>query len=114
MQEMSFTKAAAAASICDGPRTARSTGFPPGTRSWAEAELKKRELEDQLAGRITESNHGARLLADAIEIFKADKKNQGITADVLGRYNRELERLEGFAAGRRVFTVPRTHAGIAH
>jgi site-specific recombinase XerD len=45
------------------------------------------------------------LLADAIEIFKADKKNQRITADVFGRYNRELERLEGFAAGKRVFTV---------
>ncbi|HKD84005.1 MAG TPA: tyrosine-type recombinase/integrase [Terriglobales bacterium] len=76
-----------------------------GTRSWSEAELRKRELEDQLAGRVTESNHGARLLSEAIEIFKADKKNQGISADVLGRYNRELERMEGFAAGKHVFTV---------
>lgn len=75
------------------------------TRSWAEAELRKRELEDQLAGRFVESNHGARLLSDSIEIFNADKKNQGVTADVLGRYSRELERLEGFAARKSVFTV---------
>lgn len=76
-----------------------------GTRSWAEAELRKRELEDQLAGRVTESNHGARLLSDAIAVFNADKKNQRVTADVLGRYSRELERLEGFAARKSVFTV---------
>ena len=76
-----------------------------GTRSWAEAESRKRELEDQLAGRVADSNHGARLLADAIEIFRADKKNQGITPGVLGKYKRELERLEGFAAAKRVFAV---------
>lgn len=76
-----------------------------GTRSWAEAELKKRDLEDQLAGRIPERNEGPQTLADAIEKFKSDKKNQGITPDVLKKYSRELERLQGFAAAKHVFTV---------
>jgi integrase/recombinase XerD len=76
-----------------------------GTRSWAEAELRKRELEDQLAGRIPERSGAVRTLADVIETFKADKKNQGITPGVLKKYARELERLEGFAAGKHVFTV---------
>jgi len=74
------------------------------TRSWAEAEELKRRLEDQLAGRVpTGQQDGARTLTDAIEVFKADKKNQGITADVLAKYARELDRL-------RVFS----YAGIAH
>ncbi|HEX6504422.1 MAG TPA: tyrosine-type recombinase/integrase [Terriglobales bacterium] len=34
-----------------------------------------------------------------------DKKNQGISADVLGKYERELDRLKAFAAGKGVFTV---------
>jgi site-specific recombinase XerD len=44
-------------------------------------------------------------VADAIEVFKADKKNQGLTDDVLNKYARELERLQSFAEGRNVFTV---------
>jgi integrase/recombinase XerD len=77
-----------------------------GTRSWAEAENLKRELEDQLAGRAPVDPKGeARTLADAIEVFKADKKNQGITDDVLNKYSRELDRLQAFAEARRIFTV---------
>jgi len=46
-----------------------------GTRSWAEAEEIKRGLDDQLAGRArTDPKEGTRTLADAIEVFKADKK----------------------------------------
>jgi site-specific recombinase XerD len=77
-----------------------------GTRSWAEAEDKKRNLEDQLAGRVpAEPQKGARLLADSIEVFKADKKNQGISADVLNKYARELDRFKTFAETRNTFTV---------
>jgi len=77
-----------------------------GTRSWEEAENKKRELEDQLAGRApTTDNAGRVMLADAIETFKSDKKNQGISAGVLGKYARELDRLRDFAAGKNVFIV---------
>jgi integrase/recombinase XerD len=76
-----------------------------GTRSWAEAEENKRHLEDQLAGRIPTTQSGARVLADAIKVFNADKKNQGISADVLNKYSRELERFKAFAELRNVFTV---------
>lgn len=77
-----------------------------GTRSWVQAEELKRLLEDQLAGRVpAEAQDGARMLADAIEVFQADKKNQGISPDVLGKYDRELDRLRVFAEVRGVFTV---------
>ncbi len=76
------------------------------TRSWVQAEEQKRLLEDQLAGRVpAEAPSGARMLADAIEVFKADKKNQGISPDVLGKYARELDRLRVFAEARGAFTV---------
>src|SRR3954462_14348423 len=57
-----------------------------GTRSWAEAEEQKRRLEDELAGREPKPKTDGQGLADAIEIFKADKKNQGLTPDVLSKY----------------------------
>jgi integrase/recombinase XerD len=76
-----------------------------GTRSWGEAEGLKRALEDQLAGRAPAEPTDARTLFDAIEVFKSDKKNQGITPDVLNKYARELDRLRAFAEARKVFTV---------
>ena len=77
-----------------------------GSRSWAGAEEKKRELEAQLTGQHTPAQNTApRTLADAIEIFMADKKSQGVTADVLGRYARELARLRDFAEHRGIFTA---------
>jgi integrase/recombinase XerD len=77
-----------------------------GTRSWGEAEEQKRRLEDQLAGRVpSESTSEVRTLSDAIEVFKADKKNQGLTDDVLNKYARELDRLRVFAESRNAFTV---------
>ena len=77
-----------------------------GTRSWSEAEKQKRRLEDQLAGRVpSEAASEGRTIADAIEIFKADKKNQGITDDVLNKYSREMDRVRAFAEARNVYTV---------
>ena len=77
-----------------------------GTRSWAEAELRKREVEDQLAGRLPEKpTQAGQTLAAVVETFKTDKKNQGITADVLGKYARELDRLQDFAARKNVFIL---------
>lgn len=76
-----------------------------GTRSWAEAEEQKRRLEDELAGRVPAKQDGARTLMDSIEVFKADKKNQDVTSDVLNKYARELDRLRVFAEGESVFTV---------
>jgi len=34
------------------------------------------------------------MIAEALELFKADKLSQGLTPDVLGIYTRELERLQ--------------------
>ena len=78
-----------------------------GSRSWVGAEEKKRELENQLSGSTTEpSEPTAKLISEAIETFKKDKENQGITSDVLGKYARELDRLQAFAEGRGIFTLP--------
>jgi integrase/recombinase XerD len=77
------------------------------TRSWPTAEEKKREIEDQLAGRTPEAKpeQNRRTLQASIDIFLQDKKNQGITDKVVGKYTRELERLREYCEGERVFTV---------
>ena len=76
-----------------------------GTRSWTEAEDVKRRLEDHLAGRAPATLYNAVPLGTAVGVFRADKENQGLTRDVLNKYERELTRLEGFAAKNDVFTV---------
>ena len=76
-----------------------------GTRSWGEAEEQKRRLEDQLAGRAPVEQTEARTIAGVLEVFNADKKNQGITDDVLNKYARELDRFKAFAEARNVFAV---------
>jgi integrase/recombinase XerD len=79
-----------------------------GTRSWAEAEEAKRRLEDQLAGRIPDEVKAAeaqRGLQASIDIFLQDKKNQGITDKVVGKYTRELCRLREYCERERIFTV---------
>jgi site-specific recombinase XerD len=75
-----------------------------GTRSWTEAEEVKRSLEDQLAGRVAPDAKGKTIDA-AVALFKTHQLNQGWTADVLGKYSRELGRLQSWAEGRSVFTV---------
>jgi integrase/recombinase XerD len=77
-----------------------------GTRSWAEAEELKRDLEDQLAGRIPEGKpEPGRDIQAAIEVFIQDKRNQGITEKVVGKYTRELARLRVYCERQNVFTV---------
>ncbi len=76
-----------------------------GSRSWAEAEAVKRKLEDQLAGRTPEPIAKGRGIQEAIAVFIQDKTVQGISIDVLGKYRRELARLQAFCERRRVFTV---------
>jgi integrase/recombinase XerD len=77
------------------------------TRSWATAEDKKREIEDQLAGRTPEvkPEQETRDTQSCIDIFLQDKKNQGITAKVIGKYTRELARLRAYCEGKHVYTV---------
>lgn len=77
-----------------------------GARSWEEAERTKRELEDQLSGRTPEVKSEARRgVQDAIEVFLQDKQNQGVTEKVVGKYKRELARLQDYCERHNVFTV---------
>jgi site-specific recombinase XerD len=74
------------------------------TRSWAEAEKIKRQLEDQLAGRKPEAT-GSREIQSAIDVFVQDKKVQGVTGDVVKKYERLLGRLREHCRDRGVFAV---------
>jgi integrase/recombinase XerD len=76
-----------------------------GARSWAEAEESKRTIEDQLAGRTPEAKDAAKSIDEAVRIFLQDKTVQGVTAGVLAKYKRELDRLQVYCERQRVFTV---------
>jgi integrase/recombinase XerD len=77
------------------------------TRSWAEAEDNKRRLEDQLLGRTPVAESNGQALAAAVQVFVQDKKAQGVAPDTLGKYVRELERLQRFCEGHGVFVAQR-------
>jgi hypothetical protein len=78
-----------------------------GTRAWAEAEQGKRELEDHLAGRApsAESENSARDLGACVSVFLQDKQVQGIVPNTLGKYTRELARLQAYCERQGVYTV---------
>jgi len=78
-----------------------------GTRSWEEAERKKRELEDQLSGRVpvTKPEDDRRMLLDCIDLFLKDKRLQGIQGDALEKYTRDTARLRKYCEGHKVITV---------
>lgn len=77
-----------------------------GTRSWASAEEAKRRLEDQLAGRLpTVATSAGQPLSAAIDIFIQDKKNEGVTGGVIGKYTRELARLRIYCERQGVYVV---------
>jgi integrase/recombinase XerD len=76
-----------------------------GTRSWVAAEHAKRRLEDQLAGRAPEPEIKSQGIQQAIDVFLADKKLQGITEHVIGKYDREMDRLRCFCESAGVYTI---------
>ena len=76
-----------------------------GTRSWAEAEQVKRDIEDQLAGRTSEKPDTARNLEECIKVFIQDKRVQGVSEGVIDKYTRELDRLRDYCERSGVFTV---------
>jgi integrase/recombinase XerD len=78
-----------------------------GSRTWVGAEIAKRELENQLAGRDPEAKQEGLLLSVAIETFAANKEAQGIKSRVLAMYTRELKRLRDFSERRGLMTVKR-------
>jgi site-specific recombinase XerD len=81
------------------------------TRSWAEAEQVKRDLEDQLSGRADASPE-SKLLQDAIEVFLTDKTAQGLSDGVVKGYRLLLSRLKTFCELRNVFTVRGVNAEL--
>jgi integrase/recombinase XerD len=77
------------------------------TRTWAEAENRKREIEDQLAGRVPEVKavEAQRTVQASIDVFLKDKEVQGVTASVMGKYKRELDRLREYCERNNVYTL---------
>jgi integrase/recombinase XerD len=77
------------------------------TRSWAEADEKKRELEDQLAGRTlpSKATDDAQTIRAALTFFQSDKKVSGLDEQVLARHARELGRFASFCETSDVYTV---------
>src|SRR5439155_5616617 len=76
------------------------------TRSWGVAEEKANEKQQQLdAGTDTALQHSSEKpnLKRAIEIFIASKRNQELSDAVIGKYERELDRLEQFMSMRSRF-----------
>ncbi|MGA8618512.1 MAG: tyrosine-type recombinase/integrase [Candidatus Sulfotelmatobacter sp.] len=77
-----------------------------GTRSWGEAEEQKRRLEDQLAGRTSATTDAdVRTVQEGVDVFLEDKKVQGVTESVMGKYTRELARLREYCERNNVHTV---------
>lgn len=98
---------------CDCPKHLRYTlngtqyRHKTGTRSWEKAEEEKRKLQDKLSGRTPESRpeDNSRLISEAVKTFLVDKRVQGVTPGVLGKYTRELDRLRHYCEHRGVYTV---------
>jgi integrase len=78
-----------------------------GTRSWAEAEKAKRQIEDQLSGvvPVETPESTAKPIAEAVVLFIADKKVQGLTPDLIKKYTLWLGRLRAYCESEGIFTV---------
>lgn len=75
------------------------------TRSWAQAELAKRNVEDRFCQGATAAplDDRPKTIGQAIEIFLVDKRNEGVELSVEKKYERELERLRVFMERRSRF-----------
>jgi integrase/recombinase XerD len=78
---------------------------PANTRSWQEAEAVKRELQDQLTGRVVEPTNTAKGIPSAINVFLQDKGVQRIAEDSLAKYARELDRLRSYCDRQGIYSV---------
>ena len=86
----------------DGQRQRRKAD----TRSWAEAEQVKRDVEDELTGRTAPVQaQRAKNIREAAELFVADKRVENLSSDLVKKYERELSRLATFCEGRGIFTL---------
>jgi integrase/recombinase XerD len=75
------------------------------TRSWAQAEEKKRELEDSFkaGGRPEVIEETRKTIANAIELFLMERRTAGLNSSVVKKYERELERFRQFFEARSKF-----------
>jgi len=78
-----------------------------GTRSWEEAEETKRKLQDQLSGNAPAPSPAdtPKTIEEAVTLFIADKKVQGLTRDLINKYELWLGRLKDHCESKGVFTV---------
>jgi len=87
----------------DGRQYRRSAA----TRSWEQAEEKKRELEKQFAAganpTVVVPDETRKTIARAVELFLLEKRTEGVNGGVLKKYERELERLKTFSEARSRF-----------
>ncbi len=104
---MSFIRRAAAVSICDGAATVCSTAARRECVPGRKLREKKQDLENQLSGHPTapEAEKETREIQACIDLFIQDKKNQGLSAKVIGKYTRELSRLRIFCERNHVYTI---------
>jgi integrase/recombinase XerD len=80
------------------------------TRSWKLAEERRRKLEAQFEAAdptkpitVTVEAKGGTTIEHAIDLFVSDKRSQGVSGEVLKKYERELDRLKEFMAKRSKF-----------
>lgn len=78
-----------------------------GTRSWAEAEEAKRELSDQLAGKMSAAGTlpEVKTIRDAAAAFYADRAVRGIATKTAYMYRYDTDELAGFCERAGVHTV---------
>jgi integrase/recombinase XerD len=77
------------------------------TRSWAQAEEKKRELENsfEAGGKPEVGEETRKTIANAIELFLMERRTAGLNASIVKKYERELERFrQFFNAGSKFFS----------
>jgi len=77
-----------------------------GTRSWAEAEELKRQLEDELAGRTPAETQDARMpVSTAVEKFMQAKRNDGLEEPTLQKLQKTCDRIRDFAETDGLFVL---------
>ncbi len=77
-----------------------------GARSWQEAEEVKRDLEDQLSGRVVAPKPvGPRTVEEAVTLFMQDKQTQGISHAVITGYRLELGRFRTYCEAQGVYVI---------
>ncbi len=76
------------------------------TRSWAEAEELKRQLEDQFKGKVPEASPAeTRDIRSCVRTFITNKKVEGVSDGVISKHTRELDRLIEYCERQSVFVV---------